>query len=81
MNITIFFSVDGIPETGLTPTITIIKLDGTTIVSSATVTELVSGYYNYEFTGYDPSITYAVIADGGAGLVGGERYKTEVISR
>jgi hypothetical protein len=76
MNLISFFTENGVPKTGLSPTITITKLDGTVVVSSASMTEVGSGFYYYDFSAYDNAEDYVYLADGGATLNNSERYTT-----
>jgi len=74
MLIIAFFTDKGVPKTGLTPTIDIWKADGTQVVTAASMTEIGGGFYKYDFTGYNGAEQYCIRADGGATLVGNERY-------
>ena len=71
-----FFTVSGVPTTGLAPTITIWELspDVIVIVAGALI-EVGSGWYRYNFTTYDYTKSYVFTVDGGASLNGCERYK------
>lgn len=70
-----FFTNQGTPATGLTPTIDIWESDGTQVVSGATMTEVGGGFYKYDFTDYDGSKHYCIRADGGPTLPTDERYQ------
>jgi hypothetical protein len=63
------FRNDGIPQTGLTPSIDIYRLsDSTLLVNDAAMTEVANGWYKYVFTegnGFDPREDFAYDADGG----------------
>jgi len=73
--ITTVFTENGTPKTGLTPTATAIKIsDATVAVSAATMTEIASGFYKYNFSTIDTDEDYAVICDGGSSLNNYERY-------
>lgn len=75
MIFTSFFTTSGAPATGLSPTITIRKVsDGSAVVSAQAMTEVGSGWYKYDYTGYDETLDYVFMADGGAGQPAGERY-------
>lgn len=74
MNIKVFFRNNGVPITGLTPIIYILKLDGTVIINGEAMTEVGVGFYYYYFAAYDDSIEYVYLADGTATLSGAERY-------
>jgi len=72
----------GIAQPGLVPSIDIWQLDpgnpslATHVVVSAAMTETpVPGWYRYDFTTYDPSLTYVMTADGGPSLPISDRYK------
>jgi len=75
MLIIAFFTNQGTPATGLTPTIDIWEADGTQVVSGATMTEVGGGFYKYDFTNYDGSKHYCIRADGGPTLPTDERYQ------
>lgn len=78
MKITAFFTQDGVPKTGLTPTCTIYRnSDGVVIVDSASMTEVGGGFYVYNFTTGTNSTDYSVKCDGGASLSSYERYTYE----
>ncbi len=74
MNLTAYFSDNGVPKTGLTPTMDIWKIDGTQVVTAQTMTEIAGGFYVYDFTTYDDDEDYVIRADGGATLGNTERY-------
>lgn len=69
-----FFTENGTPKTGLSPTINIWEDDGTQVVNTAAMTEIASGFYKYDYTNYDDTKDYIIIADGGATLPTHERY-------
>lgn len=69
-----YFADNGTPKTGLSPTINIRDMDNNLVVNGAAMTELADGFYKYDFAAYDSSKDYAVLCDGGATLVGSERY-------
>jgi hypothetical protein len=75
MKITAFFTEEGTPKTGLSPTVSIWKLDGTVIVNAQAMTEIAGGFYYYDFTTYDETIDYCIRADGTSTLTGADRYK------
>lgn len=74
MKIIAYFSENGTPKTGLTPTISIIKVDGTSIINGEDMSESGLGFYYYNFTTYDEDQDYCIQADGGATLETNERY-------
>lgn len=76
MNITTCFRNKGALATGLSPTISIWKLDGTVIINNQAMIEIASGFYYYDFTTYDNTIDYVIVANGGATLVNSDRYVT-----
>lgn len=47
-------------NTGLSCTITIIGVDGTSYVNAVAMTEIWSGWYKYDFTAYDKNIKYLI---------------------
>ena len=70
-----FFTDNGIPKTGLSPTIRVRDAsDGSLVVTDAAMTEIGDGFYKYDFTTYDSSKDYTFRADGGAGLNATDRY-------
>jgi len=79
--ITVFFSTNGVPQTGLTPTIDIFLLDplfpaiNTLVVNDGASVEIGEGWYRYDFATYDPYSNYVFIFDGGATLSDCDRYK------
>lgn len=87
-----FFTSSGTPALGLSPTIRIWEVDGTshTLVLGGspvqTMIEVGDGFYKFEFTtalGYDATKNYVFRAFGGAGLPVTERYQegaTEEVS-
>ena len=44
------FSDNGEPKTGLSPTISIIKVDGTAVITDESMTESGLGFYYFDFT-------------------------------
>lgn len=74
MNIIAYFSSNGEPSIGLTPTINVWKLDGTQVVTDENMTEIAGGGYYYDFTDYDEDEDYFIRADGGATLLSTDRY-------
>jgi len=69
------FTVDGVGETGLSPTVSIWKVsDNTQVVTDADMTEIAGGYYKYTFSAYVENTDYVFTADGGSGLESYERY-------
>lgn len=75
MNIVSFFTNDGVPETGLSPTIRIRNAStGALVVTDEAMTEVGDGFYRYDFTGYDAQIDYTIRSDGGVSLADAERY-------
>jgi len=76
MYITAFFTDEGTPQTGLSPTIRIRRItDDVLVVTDAVMNEMADGWYKYDFTGYDEEIEYAIRCDGGSALGGSDRYK------
>lgn len=74
MLITAYFSENGTPKTGLSPTLDIIDLsDGSLAVDDGAMTERASAFYTYNFAGYDAIKNYSVICDS-VTLTGPERY-------
>lgn len=74
--ITVFFTVSGVPTTGLTPTIDIWEVNpDSLVVTGAAMTEIGGGWYKYLYTSYDFAKSYVFTADGGPALNACERYK------
>lgn len=74
MRILSFFTNNGTPQTGLSPTIDIWEPDGTQVVNAQSMTEIDGGFYYYEFSSYDGSKDYSIRAYGGASLPTSEQY-------
>jgi len=76
MNIISYFSEAGVPKTGLTPSITIVKTDGTVIINAQSMSAITnaSGFYLYDFTTYDEDLDYCISVDGGSSLTDQDRY-------
>jgi len=68
------FSDNGEPKTGLSPTISIIKVDGTAVITDGSMTESGLGFYYFDFTDYDEDEDYCIRADGGSSLNNTDRY-------
>ena len=75
MKLISFFTENGSPKTGLTPTMDVWETDGTQAVTAQTMTEIAGGFYFYEFGGCDETKDYSIRADGGSSLPINERYK------
>jgi len=72
--ITVGFSNNGVPATGLAPTIRIRRTDTQAlVVTDAAMTEQGDGAYSYEFAPVD-GLDYSIRADGTATLPDAERY-------
>lgn len=73
-----FFTDEGEPLTGLTPTVRIWEVTETTeslIINGASLTEVGDGFYRYNFTTYDQTKDYMFRVDGGSSLVNSDRYQ------
>lgn len=69
------FSTNGVPETGLSPIITIRDTsDGSVIINGAGMTEVGGGAYKYDFTN-DTAKQYSIVMDGGVDTLD-SRYMT-----
>ncbi len=79
--IPISFAADGVPKTGLSPTIDIYRRsDSVKVISAQACTEVGSGFYQYNFTTCDTDDDYDQIVDSNdATLTGGQRYAIGVI--
>ena len=73
-----FFTEQGAPKSGLSPTIDIVDIElDSLVVNGASMTALTTmthGYY-YDFTTYDETKKYAITVDGGAALNNLDRYQ------
>ncbi len=74
MNIIAFFTEQGIPKTGLSPTVDVWTIDGSQVVTAQAMTEVAGGFYYYDFSTYDEDEDYCMRADGTATLTGADRY-------
>ena len=75
MYITAAFTKDGVPETGLSPTIRIRRVsDNVLLITDAAMSEIGDGEYKYFFATYDKDIEYMFRCDGGLSLPDTERY-------
>ncbi len=75
MRIVAFYTDDGTPATGLSPTIRIRDLsDNSLVVTDAAMTEVGDGHYQYNFTTYNADEDYAIRCDGGITLSDSDRY-------
>jgi hypothetical protein len=82
MLITSFFTNNGVPATGLTPTILIYSVTGTgeaLIVTADPMLEVGNGFYQYVFIGYNSTSNYLFRTDGGSSLDITERYQVGTI--
>lgn len=70
-----FFTEDGAPKTGLTPTIRIRRLDtDALVVTDAAMSEVGDGFYKYIWNSYDQTRDYSARCDAGSSLEDFERY-------
>jgi hypothetical protein len=75
MYVLAFFTHNGIPETGLIPTVRIRDIsDDSLVITDSTASEVGDGWYKYDFTSYDGTKEYAITFDGGSSLIDSERY-------
>jgi hypothetical protein len=75
MLLTAFFTNNGSPATGLSPTISVWNAVTTAnVVNAQAMTEIASGFYKYDFTSYDRLLNYVILTDGGGTLDNSERY-------
>ena len=44
------------------------------VINAQAMTEVGSGWYKYSYAGYDPTLDYVFVCDGGSGLSGSERF-------
>lgn len=81
MIISQYFTLNDVPQTGLTPLITIYE-DGnsTAVVNGVAMTAYGNGWYYYSFTTYNQRKRYNVYFDGTATITtASERYKIKDI--
>jgi len=70
-----FFTNDGVPQPGLTPTVRIRDIsDNSLVVTDQAASEVGDGWYKYDFVAYDSAEEYAIRFDGGAALADSDRY-------
>lgn len=75
MYITAFFTTNGTPTTGLSPTINIRNVaTGALLINGAAMAEVGDGHYRYWYAAYSETNEYAIRCDGGATLPASERY-------
>lgn len=78
-----FFAVNGIPTTGLTPSIKVWQVDGmgsVLVVNGDPMIEISDGFYQYRFQQHQTTNGYLVRVDGGVSLAAEYRYQTSEIS-
>jgi hypothetical protein len=78
MIIIAFFTDQGTPKTGLSPTIDIIDIEADTIIvnnGSMTALTTMPHAYIYDFTAYNELKKYAITIDGGVSLNDLDRYQ------
>lgn len=77
VRIVFYFSNNGVPAIGLSPTIDIFNVDTKVqIITAGAMVEIAAGGYEYDFTTYDIDTDYFMRGDGGAMLSDPERYAT-----
>jgi len=80
MKVLAIFTESAVPREGLSPTVSIYRLDtGALAVEDAAMAEISGGQYSYDFTAWDSSVDYSVVADS-VSLPGSERYAYTSIS-
>jgi len=70
-----FYTDEGVPTTGLSPTISVWQTDGTQVVNEASMTEIAGGFYFYDFSVEDVGVTYVFRTDSGGPLSNSDRFK------
>jgi len=69
------FKTSGVPETGLSPTVTIYnRTTLQTDITAGAMTEVGDGFYEYIFAEFDINSSYLFSFDGTAGMANAERY-------
>ena len=80
MKVLAIFTQSAVPKTGLSPTISIYRLDTNALaVEDAAMVEIGSGQYSYDFTAWDSAVDYSCVIDS-VTLSGSERYAYSSIS-
>lgn len=75
------FTNSGVPESGLTPNISIYRIgDNALIVATTTMTEITNGAYKYNFDALAVNEDYDIWVDGGVALNDAERYKKRTVT-
>jgi len=76
MKIKVYFEKVGVYATGLSPTLNIRDIsDGSLSVEAGAMTEVGDGFYYYDFTAYDYTVTYSILCDGTSALaIDDDRY-------
>ena len=70
-----YFNTNGVPTTGLSPTVAIRRVDtGAEVVTAGAMSELGDGWYKYAYAAGSDSLEYVATADGGASLPTASRY-------
>lgn len=83
MIINSFFTKNGAPAVGLTPTLKIWEVQNSTrtvVVDDAPMVEDTAGYYWFDFSGYLAELDYVVLVDAGVDMIPFGRYSTAAIS-
>lgn len=74
------FNNDNVPETGLTPNISIRDVEsGSLTVATTTMDDIENGFYSYNFTIAARNKNYTVLCDGGSTLDSPERFTSQII--
>ena len=79
MDVTAYFTNNGLAVPGLHPTVSIVTTAGVSVVADASMTEIpnVSGWYRYNFSAYDRALNYIATSDAGTDAVD-DRHPTSV---
>lgn len=75
--ISVFITYNGTPQINLSPLPTISvynAIDNSVITINQDMIEIGGGFYKHTVVGYDPTIDYLYLADGGASFPDSERY-------
>ena len=79
MKVLAIFTQSAVPKTGLTPTVSIYRLDANELVIDGdSMEEVGNGQYSYDFTAWDSALDYSVICE--SSLTGSEKYAFNSIS-
>lgn len=83
MIISSFFTQNGAPKTGLSPTVLVWQISAginTIVVNNAAVSEVGNGFYSYNFAAYNPAYDYLISVDAGVSMTAYGRYSVSQLT-